>query len=290
MFATLPEDDFEILNPCTDYGFKRAFHDQEVLSDFLNSLWSLQEGSKITEIEYLDAGMQSADPIGRHFTVDIRCKTQSGEHYLIEMQNDYFSDYTDKAHVEHCRMFGHIDAASVSDVSDRVRIRMPSGSTYSAAKEFWQDITAVRMIVITNREQVSGPSKKHFSDESLAEPLVINTYSLRHEDDDYRDRHLGDINSTVTLVMLDLFKKTEDQLEDDQDRWLFALKDDRLKSGKSKIPKFKHVHSRRKTTGSRRPLVRFYTSLNKNSIGQEALTEYVETITKVNSILSKKVF
>ena len=283
---SLPEEDFDIVHPCTDFGFKRAFHDEIVLSGFLNSLWNLQGNDIIVGIQYLDAGLPSDDWIGRHFTVDIRCKTKAGEHYLIEMQNDYHGNYTDKAHVEHCRMIGRIDTTSTMNVEDEDREMMSASSTCDEAKSFWRSISAVRTVVITNKSQTSTRRKQHFEEELTAEPEIVNTYSMRH--DEHLERHLGDIKSTVTLVMLDLFKKGEEELSTDLDRWLFALKDVRLRTGKDKIPKYKHVHPTERMTANREPLLRFYTKLNKSGIGRDLLSEYEEAIDQVNAILERR--
>ena len=81
---------FEIVNPCTDFGFKKAFHNPMVLMDFLNHILNYQGDYEIVDLSYMDKEFPSLYPLGRDFRVDIVCKTQNDRYFLIEMmQNDY---------------------------------------------------------------------------------------------------------------------------------------------------------------------------------------------------------
>ena len=108
----------QIAHPCLDSIFYYGFSDAEILKDFLNVVLQFDGAQAIEDITYLSQILPSADPqaksgiearSGHQFTVNVRCRTKSGRHFLIEMQNDFRNDYHVKALVEHSRMQIHLD-------------------------------------------------------------------------------------------------------------------------------------------------------------------------------------
>ena len=83
--------------------------------------------------------------------------------------------------------------------------------------------------------------------------------------------------------MLANFNKTEDQLATDTDRWLFALKDERMATGKLKIEPFKGILDIAKTASGSEALRQFYAELHTRNIGRYHLTEYEEQIQETNA-------
>jgi predicted transposase/invertase (TIGR01784 family) len=85
----------KFINPCTDWGFKHIFGEKEFLINFLNSLF---EGEHvITDIRYLN-NERLPEQIGmRKVIYDIFCKTESGEHIIVEMQNRWQEHFQDRA-------------------------------------------------------------------------------------------------------------------------------------------------------------------------------------------------
>lgn len=76
------------INPFTDIGFKRIFGQElsrPLLLDFLNNL--LKGERVIEEITFLDKEQPAEFEHGRSLIYDIFCKTDSGEHIIVEMQN-----------------------------------------------------------------------------------------------------------------------------------------------------------------------------------------------------------
>ena len=81
------------MNPLTDYGFKRIFGDEEIMRAFLTDL--LQPKSPITTIKFLDKDMGAEYEYERGVIYDLRCKTEDGGEFIVEMQNRnqmHFSD------------------------------------------------------------------------------------------------------------------------------------------------------------------------------------------------------
>ena len=56
---------FDIINPCTDFGFKRAFSNSFILIDFLNHIFNYQGDHQIVELSYIDKEFRSLDHFGR---------------------------------------------------------------------------------------------------------------------------------------------------------------------------------------------------------------------------------
>ena len=84
------------INPFTDYGFKFLFGrevEKELLIDFLNDL--LVGEHVITDIQFLNNEQQPEVKTERGLIYDIYCRTNTGEHIIVEMQNreqPYFKD------------------------------------------------------------------------------------------------------------------------------------------------------------------------------------------------------
>lgn len=81
------------INPMTDYGFKKVFGDEEVMTAFLTDL--LEPKSPITGIRFLDKDMGAASEYERGVIYDLRCQTEDGGEFIVEMQNKsqmHFSD------------------------------------------------------------------------------------------------------------------------------------------------------------------------------------------------------
>jgi len=89
------------------------------------------------------------------------------------------------------------------------------------------------------------------------------------------------------LVMLANFNKTEDQLTTDTERWFFALKDERMATGKLKINPFKEVSDITKTASDSVALKQFYGELHTDGIGRDRLKEYEGKIQETNDRLDR---
>ena len=76
------------INPFTDFGFKFLFGrevEKELLIDFLNDL--LVGEHVITDIQFLNNEQQPEVKTERGLIYDIYCRTNTGEHIIVEMQN-----------------------------------------------------------------------------------------------------------------------------------------------------------------------------------------------------------
>lgn len=275
----------DIVHPCTDYGFKRVFHNQQVVCGFLNSVLELSEQNSIKSVTFLDKELPSSEALGRDYIVDMLCESAGGRRFLIEMQNDFRVNYATKAFTEFCRLIAYWDADTIHQVvTEEFREQFKANETYDGTKEYWKDIKTAITLVITNK-QFPNSEKKLFPHHNFMEPDVINTYRMTHER--YPDLALGDLDARVVLVMLGNFQKTESELSSTLDRWLYAFKDEVLAKGVSRIPAYKHIESLRAVVGDGdKGLAEFYHVLNKEVVRNSGdLEKFEKNIAEVNMSL-----
>lgn len=83
------------IDPSTDWGFKRIFGDKELLVNFLNSL--LEGERVITKLEYMNNERVAKQKDERRVIYDLYCKTDTGEHIIVEMQKRSQKHFKDRA-------------------------------------------------------------------------------------------------------------------------------------------------------------------------------------------------
>ncbi len=185
-------------NPCIDAVFQYGIHDSFIASQFLNSVLGLKEDSSIQEVVFLPRDLPSSDPLasmGYNFTVDVRCKTKDGRHFLVEMQNDFRDDYHLKALIEHSRMLSRMDLDQSGGEDQNIALSEKTGT-----RKFWKGIQGIYSVVLTNKVFSRANQKAIYSGESLMEPELVNPYELRHVHQ--LERHYGDVPNQIILLML----------------------------------------------------------------------------------------
>ena len=90
MFSLHGNQSLNIVYPCTDYGFKRAFHNEVVACGFLNTVLGFSGKEEIQDVRFLDKELPSHEPLGRNFIVDLLCEAVNVRRFLIEMQKMIF--------------------------------------------------------------------------------------------------------------------------------------------------------------------------------------------------------
>ncbi|MDR2467144.1 MAG: Rpn family recombination-promoting nuclease/putative transposase, partial [Prevotellaceae bacterium] len=75
------------LDPKNDVVFKRIFGEHpKLLVSLLNALIPLKKEQKIESVEYLPSEVLPFNPKGKRTVVDVRCKDNHGQQFLVEMQ------------------------------------------------------------------------------------------------------------------------------------------------------------------------------------------------------------
>ena len=176
------------INPFTDFGFKFLFGrevEKELLIDFLNDL--LVGEHVITDIQFLNNEQQPEVKTERGLIYDIDCRTNTGEHIIVEMQNreqPYFKD--------------------------RALFYLSRAITQQARKGIWNfQLDAVYGVFFMNFVMDKDiPSK-------IRTDVVLS------------DRDTGKLfNSKFRQIFIELpnFNKEEDECENDFERWIYILK------------------------------------------------------------------
>ena len=82
------------VSPLVDTGFKIIFEKEDILREFLNDL--LNPPSPIKSVQYLNVEMTPPNLKERKAEYDLRCKTEDGKEFIIEMQNLQQQFFTDR--------------------------------------------------------------------------------------------------------------------------------------------------------------------------------------------------
>ncbi len=84
------------INPFTDFGFKKLFgseFNKELLIDFLNQV--LGDREQVQDLTYLNTENLGSTKTDRKAVFDLYCENEKGEKFIIELQNvkqEYFKD------------------------------------------------------------------------------------------------------------------------------------------------------------------------------------------------------
>ncbi len=190
------------LNPFTDYGFKKLFGEEDskpYLLRFLNTL--LPQEHKITSLEFDNTAQLGKSEHERYAIVDICCKTHNNETIIIELQKTkqkYFKDRT--------LYYSTFPIAR------------------QAEKGNWNyQLNPVYMISILDFTFPEDDNSQQKND-------VTHIIYLKNEYNEVFYKKLCFI-----YVTLPNFKKTEAELDSEQDKWLYLFKN--LAKWDESIPK-----------------------------------------------------
>ena len=80
----------------TDFGFKRVFKRKEFMISFLNALLkTYNKTEQVTDVTYLNTEDEGDVHKDRRIVFDLKCKTQNGDFFIVEMQKrgqEHFDD------------------------------------------------------------------------------------------------------------------------------------------------------------------------------------------------------
>lgn len=176
------------INPFTDMGFKRIFGQEinkDLLIDFLNDLFS---GEKcIVDIRFLDKELLPESIEDRSCIYDVYCTADTGEQFIVEMQNRSQKNFKERA---------------LYYLSRAVAAQGEHGSRWAF------ELKAVYGIFFMNFRLPGGAGK-------LRTDVILTD----------RDSHTCFMDK-LRFVFLELpaFVKTEDDCESDFERWIYVLK------------------------------------------------------------------
>lgn len=176
------------INPFTDYGFKKLFGtemNKDLLIDFLNQV--LPERHHIQDLSYTSTEQLGATDVDRKAIFDLYCTSPSGERFIVEIQKakqNYFKD------------------RSVYYATFPIQEQAKKGD--------WDyQLAAVYTVGILD----------FVFDEDKDDDEVRHEVKLK-------DQHCRVFYDKLTFIYLEMpkFRKTEEELETNFDKWMYVLK------------------------------------------------------------------
>ena len=177
------------INPFTDVGFKRIFGQEvnkDLLIDFLNGL--LYGERHIEDLTFLDKEQlpDLSTTADRSLIYDIYCRTSTGEHIIVEMQNK-----------------------SQNHFKERAVYYMSNSIVNQGKRGDWKyDVKAVYGVFFMNFATANFPNKFR-TDVALM---------------DMQDKEIFSDRIRMTFIQLPLFHKEVDDCKNDFERWIYVLK------------------------------------------------------------------
>lgn len=176
-------------SPTKDSTFKLIFGDKRhhnLTIDFLNSFLDRKVGNLITTITFMNQEQTPRHYLERKSILDIHCKDEAGNQFIIEMQAGRENFFIARAlYYAACLLSRQLDK-----------------------KDFFTDLKQVIIIGILDYTLLDA--HKHAISHHL-----ITDMSTGKQSTNLIELH---------FVELTKFKKTEDQLESQTDKWIFFLK------------------------------------------------------------------
>ena len=180
----------EIINPYTDFGFKKLFGtelNKDLLISFLNALL-VGKKKEIKDVKYLNSEHLGDGYGDRRAVCDVYCETEDGGRFIVEMQKAEQAYFKDR---------------SVYYSTYAIREQAPKGP--------WdyhlEDVYTVGLLNFT------FPSDEYPADS------FVHEVKLK----DNEDNHVFYDKLTFIYLEMPKFTKTEDELETMFDKWMFAL-------------------------------------------------------------------
>ena len=180
------------INPFTDWGFKRLFGQEfskDLLISFLNDL--LVGELQVKNVVFRDKEELPSTKDQRGIIYDVYCETDTGERFILEMQNRWQPNFLDRSICYACR--------SVLEQVDKGKTEQQD------AYRFLPIYTVCFMNYTSNKEELD----KFRTDIVLA------------------DKKSGEIASNklrFIYLVLPLFEKKVDECDTDFDKWIYVLK------------------------------------------------------------------
>ena len=272
---------FVIVNPFSNYGFKKAFHNPVVLLEFLNLIFNYEGSDQVVEVCYIEKDFPNLDLLGYFdFRIVVVCKSQNDRYFLVDMQSDYTKDYLNNANIDFAKFISRIKREMIDDIFIRNHRRRLMGDIYVDSREFWDRIEMVYLFNMSNMKHSPESTQIYYEEEYVAEPDVLNNYEMIQMR--YPTSHLRKLKAKLVLLMLSNFRKTIDQLETNLDRWLFALKDEELSTGIPRINPFKNISDIATVAYGSQALQLFYSELYIKNIESNSFDTYSRIMQQTN--------
>lgn len=179
------------INPITDFGFKRLFgteSNKDLLIDFLNAIIGLRKKERIRDVTFLNPEQLGTTKDDRKAVFDIYCKTEQGDHVIVEMQSQPVQFFKDR---------------SLFYSAFPIRDQAVKGKTWNF------ELKAIYAVGLLNFCFSDGKDD--------------NRYLHRIKLMDIKARTVFYDKLTFVFAELPKFKKQEEELKTQLDKWLYAI-------------------------------------------------------------------
>jgi predicted transposase/invertase (TIGR01784 family) len=178
------------INPFTDFGFKKLFgteFNKELLIDFLNQV--LGDKERIQDLTYLNTENLGNTEADRKAIFDLYCENETGEKFIIELQNAEQLNFKDR---------------SIFYSTFPIQSQAPKGRKWDYS------LKAVYTIGILNFSLPDQSDEERYRRE--IQLFDKQTYEVFYD--------------KLTFIYLEVpnFRKTEDELVSQFDKWMYVLK------------------------------------------------------------------
>lgn len=185
------------INPMTDFGFKKLFGDREVLTAFLTDL--LKPSSPIAQITYIDKEMMPENYLERGVIYDLRCKTEDGGEFIVEMQNKGQIHFSDRI------LYYLSRSISTQGIKGKSERELPDGTTRITNWDF-------------ELQPVYGIFFLNFHLNNLQEQALRTIeFVVRETGELFSDK------MRAYTIELPCFNKSEEECTDDLDYWTYVI-------------------------------------------------------------------
>ncbi|MCR4574380.1 MAG: Rpn family recombination-promoting nuclease/putative transposase [Lentisphaeria bacterium] len=180
------------INPITDFGFKRLFgteSNKDLLIDFLNAIIGLKKKECIRDVTFLNPEQLGTTKNKRKAVFDIYCKTEQGDHVIVEMQSQPVQFFKDR---------------SLFYSAFPIRDQAIKGDTWNF------ELKGIYAIGLLNFCFSDGKDDERY----------LHRVKLM----DIKARKVFYDKLTFVFAELPKFKKQEEELKTQLDKWLYAIK------------------------------------------------------------------
>ncbi|MDR2287052.1 MAG: Rpn family recombination-promoting nuclease/putative transposase [Prevotellaceae bacterium] len=191
----------------TDFGFKKTFHDnEEAVISFLNAVMSKkrkERKERIESITFLSVEITGDKEEDRHAIVDVYCRTNTEEYFIVEMQFARPMNFINRLAV-------YILRAGGMQVPRR---GVKQGGDGEKMVPWHYEMKAIYVIAITNFPMFTSKSAKYKN-------IVVDRLCLISS----ITKNIASDIINILFVDLTRFNKTPAELKTTLDYWLYTFK------------------------------------------------------------------
>ena len=193
----------KFIDPATDFGFKRIFKDEEITRGFLNALMHREYPDvNIAKVTITDGEIDETSKETRRVVYDVHCETDTGEEFVIEMQNDSQNFFSERI------VFYLSRAASRQQNKGYMTYADKSGKEGKTIKKAWD----------YHLKNIYGVFFMNFKDE--AHPKKLSHFALMETKEHYIDTHVFQ----YWKIQMPFYREMKaSDCKDDIDKWIFNL-------------------------------------------------------------------